>query len=172
MESGDTRAVDVAWRLLAFSRENLRTLEENTVRVAAAQIAGLIALWTQLYTFNEVVPAVLAWTALIMFFVSILFLARLVTPRRLARFWESVPMPDVLAGDAQLSFEEEAVIVRELTASMRLQIERLRHGLRRSIAIALIALSVALIGYVIEKAERGIEEPASGLASPAARLWC
>lgn len=159
--SSDARSVDVSWQLLAFYRESLRTLEENAMRVAAAQIVGLIALWTQLYTFNELVPAILAWTALILLVVSVFFLARLVTPRRLTKFWESVPTPDVLTGDGELPLEEEAEIVRRLTVSMREQMESLRHGLRRGIAIALIALTAALIGYVIEKAERGIEEPAS-----------
>ena len=138
------------------------------MRVAAAQIVGLIALWTQLYTFNEVVPAILAWMALLLLVVSVLYLARLVTPRRLASFWESVPTPDALTGDGEMSIEEEAEIVRRLTVSMRRQMEHLRHGLRRGITIALVALGVALLGYVIEKEQRGIEEPASGLVSFAA----
>jgi hypothetical protein len=39
------------------------SLEDGATRVAAAQVAGLIALWTQLYTFEDGPPEVLAWAA-------------------------------------------------------------------------------------------------------------
>ena len=41
----------VGWHRLHFMRDSLTSLEEQATRVVAAQIAGLIAIWTQLGSF-------------------------------------------------------------------------------------------------------------------------
>jgi hypothetical protein len=57
-------------------------------RVVAAQITGLIALWTQLYTFEGRVSAALAWIAWGVLLLSIGLLGYRITPRRLSEFWQ------------------------------------------------------------------------------------
>src|SRR5215204_5217780 len=41
----------VGWELLHLLQLSVRSLEDTATRVVAAQVAGLVALWTQLYTF-------------------------------------------------------------------------------------------------------------------------
>ena len=53
----------VGWHLLHFMRDSLTSLEEQATRVVAAQIAGLIAIWTQLGSFESGLPSALIWAA-------------------------------------------------------------------------------------------------------------
>jgi hypothetical protein len=157
----DRHTLDVAWRLIDLSRENVRTLEDAATRIGASQLVGLIALWTQLYTFNETVPAVLAWAALATLILSVLFLATVIMPRQLAKFWDSLCTRDVLSEERSLAFEDERDLVRDLRASLDAQTRRLRRGIRVSIALASVALLAVVAGYAIEKKYRGIEQPSS-----------
>lgn len=103
-----------------MSRTTVTSLEESTTRVAAAQVAGLIALWTQLSTFDTPAAPALAWLAWLLLVISLLLLARLVAPRRLARFWGGVPSRDVLDQGRPIEPAEEAALVRALAATMTL----------------------------------------------------
>lgn len=149
--SFDARAVEVAWRLLDVSREHVRTLEDSVTRVAAAQIGGLIALWTQLYTFDAVLTRGLAYAALALLITSMLLLAWLATPQRLTRFWDSVPTHDLLIRGQELSLDDEVELVAEVRDSLVRQIVRLRRGLRASVALAATALLMTLVAYAIDK---------------------
>ena len=141
----------MAWRLLDVSRASVRSLEESTTRVGATQTAGLIALWTQLHTFDDRLAEALVWAAWAILVVSLLVLARLVAPRRLARFWGGVPGRDVLDAGRPMTLEEEVALVRELTTTITGQERRLRTGLTLAIALAALALVAAAAAYVLEK---------------------
>ena len=145
---GVPRAYLVAWELLEFTRAALTSLEDGATRVAAAQVAGLIALWTQLGTFEDGPPEILAWAAWGILVIGVASLAPIVTPRRLAKFWESLPVEDILAADEP---EKEERLIRELCETMQSQLSRLRRGMAVSIALALVALVITAIAYVIEK---------------------
>lgn len=142
------RAYLVAWELLEFTRAALTSLEDGATRIAAAQVAGLIALWTQLSNFENGPPEVLAWIAWVILIFGVGSLAPLVTPRRLARFWESLPVEDILAADEP---EKEERLIRELCQTLQGQLNRLRRGMTVSVALGLVALTVTAIAYVIEK---------------------
>jgi hypothetical protein len=158
----DPRTVEVAWRLVETPREGVRSLEYSVTRVGTAQLAGAIALWTQLYTFDETVAAVMAWCALVLLLVSILLLAVLVTPRPLARFWEAIPTKDVLVSTEPFPLDEEVALLRQMREAMTTHIRRLRGGLRLSVLLACIALVCVFTAYAIEKSQRGTERPALG----------
>jgi hypothetical protein len=143
------RALLVAWELLEFGRESVASLEDGATRIAAAQVAGLIALWTQLGTFENGPPRVLAWSAWGLLVASVSLLAPMVTPRRLARFWEGMLTTDILAIDSTAKEEE---IIRALSVTMEGHMRRVRRGMTASVAIAVIALAVAALAYVLEKA--------------------
>jgi hypothetical protein len=147
--AGIDRAYTVAWELLEFTREMVSSLEDGATRIAAAQVAGVIALWTQLWTFEEGPPEVIAWVAWVTMIVAVSLLGPLVTPRRLARFWGSLPLSGLLAYDEPA--KERAVLV-EICETMQSQIRRLRRGMTVSIALGLSGLTLAAIAYVIEKA--------------------
>jgi len=78
--------VETAWHVLRFVQESVARLEDGATRVAAAQVAGFVALWTQLTTFERGPPRVLAWIAWAILLGALGSLAPVVTPRRLARF--------------------------------------------------------------------------------------
>ena len=143
------RTLLVAWELLEFGRESVASLEDGATRVAAAQVAGLIALWTQLGTFENGPPEVLAWLAWGLLVVSVSLLAPTVTPRRLARFWEGMLTTDILAIDSTAKEEE---LVRSLSVAMEGHMRRVRRGMAVSVVIAVLALAAVALAYVLEKA--------------------
>lgn len=93
-EPGAFHAVETAWHALAVVQASVTSMEESAARIVAAELAGLIALWTQLFTFERA-PQVLAWSAWLALAGALLLLAPVVTPRRLARFWTSMVEPFV-----------------------------------------------------------------------------
>jgi hypothetical protein len=119
--------------------------------VVAGQIAGVIALWTQLYTFEEAVPRALAFAAWAVLLAAIAVLAVHVTPRRLSRFWERLDHGcERSLGD--LVEDDEVEIVVELSEALRSQRERLRRAVRLSVALGLCGLAIAAVAYVVDKA--------------------
>jgi hypothetical protein len=135
--------------LLEFKREMVSSLEDGATRVAAAQVAGLIALWTQLYTFEDGPPEVLAWAAWVIVIVAVSLLGPLITPRRLARFWAGLPLKSLLAYDEPVKEQE---LINELCETMQRQINRLRRGMTFSIALGLTGLTLAAVAFAVEKA--------------------
>jgi hypothetical protein len=141
----------VGWHLLQFMRDSLTSLEEQATRIAAGQIAGLIAIWTQLDTFEAGLPHSLAWAAWAVLLLAIVRLAPLVTPRRLARFWKGLPVMGALTSGECIDCDAEAQLIVELTEATERQMNRIRSGLNISIALGCVALGLAALGYVIEK---------------------
>ncbi len=146
---GRGRTLGVAWELLEFMREATASMEDGATRIAAVQVAGLIALWTQLGTFESGPPQVLAWIAWGLLTVSIALVGPIVTPRRLARFWERTVIADVLAVD---SLDKEEQLIRAVHATMEGQMRRLRRGMRASVVFGVVALGIVVIAYGVEKA--------------------
>jgi hypothetical protein len=131
-------------------------MEDTATRVVAAQVAGLIALWTQLYTFEEPVPHALGWVSWGLLLVSIGWLGRLVTPRRLARFWERCRIEGrLLQVRKGVDPEDEAQLIQDLGATLSAQIRVLRAGTHMAIVLGLSALGAAALGYVVDKAFYG-----------------
>jgi hypothetical protein len=144
-------AVRVAWEVLHLVELSLRSIEDTATRVVAAQVAGLIALWTQLGNFENGPPEVLAWAAWAILLVSIVGLGVIVTPRRVSRFWtvlsESSPAPG-----SQLDEEGELELIGHLADLLREQRTRIHGLLQLSIVLGVSALVVAGLAYVAEKA--------------------
>jgi hypothetical protein len=151
VRTGLSRRVRVAWELLHFTRSEVQSLEEQATRIVAAQIASLIALWSQLHTFHEPVPKVLAWAAWAILVISIALLGPLVTPRRIARFWDSLRLESPGEDGVDLDETTEWALVAEIAAVTEKQSTRLRRGLQSSIAFGIGALALVALGYVLEK---------------------
>jgi len=141
----------VGWHLLHFMRDSLTSLEEQATRIAAGQIAGLVALWTQLHAFDRGVPRSLAWAAWAVLLLAIGRLAPLVTPRRLARFWASLPVKSALQGGERIDCDAESQVIIELTEAAETQMRRIRHGLNHSIALGCFGLGLAALAYVVDQ---------------------
>jgi hypothetical protein len=141
----------VGWELVRLLQESLVTLEATASRVLAAQVAGTIALWTQLYTFEDGPPEVMAWIALIAFVASISFLGVFLRPRRIVRFWDRAIPDELFAVKRPVGLDEEADVIRHISSSMRHQRDLLERGIRVSVPLGIAALCLLLIAYAIEK---------------------
>ena len=124
----------VGWHLLHFMRDGLTSLEEQATRVVAAHIAGLIAIWTQLGSFESGLPSALIWAAWASLLLAIGRLATLVTPRRLTRFWASLPVKGALQNSESIDTSAESKLIIDLTEAAERQMNRVRQGLGQSIA--------------------------------------
>jgi hypothetical protein len=141
-----------AWQLIGSLRASLLSLEERATRVVPAEVAGLVALWTQLDTFDSGAPRGLAWAAWGVLLLAILALAKVVMPSRLAKFWDSLVPPEVVLADAKpLRHHDEAAIARWLSAELHAQTDRLRRGFRLTVVLSGCALVLAAVAYVIDK---------------------
>lgn len=143
--------VRVAWEILHLLQLSVRSIEDTATRVVAAQVAGLIALWTQLGNFENGPPEVMAWTAWAIFVGSILALGVVVTPRRVTRFWNRLSTSSLLMTKSVLDEEDELEMIDDLCDALRAQRESLHRMLRVSIALGLLALTVVCVAYAIEK---------------------
>jgi hypothetical protein len=141
----------VGWQLLHFMRDSLTSLEEQATRVLAGQIAGFIAIWTQLHTFDRGLPRSLVWAAWGFVLAALAWLAPLVTPRRLARFWSGLPVKGALLRGDHFDPDAEARLITDLTEAAERQMARIRYGLGQSIALGCFGLGLAVVGHVIEK---------------------
>jgi hypothetical protein len=144
--------IRVGWELLHLLQLSVRSLEDTATRVVAAQIAGLIALWTQLYTFEEAIPRSLVWAAWVTLIASITVLGMRITPRRLAAFWQRLDQGWGGRCDEPLDEPGEAAIVDELAAALRAQRDRLQRAVKTSVALGLLGLALAALAYVLDKA--------------------
>src|SRR5437879_12198338 len=118
----------VGWHLLHFTRDSLTSLEEQATRVLAAQIAGLVAIWTQLHTFDRGVPRSLVWAAWAFARVAPARLAPLVTPKRLGHFWTGLPAKDALRRDNHLDCEADSRLITELSETADRPHDRMRRA--------------------------------------------
>jgi hypothetical protein len=151
LEPDVASAARVAWQVVHLSRASVTSLEDSTVRVGAAQTAGLIGLWTQLHTFDRGAAAVLAWSAWVVLIVSVSWLGLLVTPRRLSEFWEGLLRAHAPPSGTPVTSQQELEIASGLADAMHRQLLRYRRGLRFSITLGIAALALVALGYVVEQ---------------------
>jgi hypothetical protein len=140
----------VAWELLHLLQLSVRSLEDTATRVVAGQIAGLIALWTQLHTFEETLPKAFAWAAWGLLLASITVLGIRITPRRLSRFWQQLDLGREVCAEP-LDENDEVKIVDDLGDALREQRDRLRRAIQLSVALGLAGLGAAALGFVVDK---------------------
>jgi hypothetical protein len=146
------RGVDVGWRMVRLLQASVTSLEESATRVVAAQVAGVVALWTQLDSFESGPPRVLAWTAWAILLCAVASVAPIVAPRRLARVWSRIISQAGALTDEGFSIEDESALVRDLTEGFRAQRQRIQLGLQLSVALGVFGLGLAVLSYALEKA--------------------
>lgn len=133
-------------------QESLTSIEETASRILAAQIAGTIALWTTLFTFENGPPRVLAWIALGVLIGSVALLGAFMRPSRVVRFWDRVVPDDLFAARRSVSLDEEARAVAAISATMRGHRDQLERGVAVSVPLGIVALALLAVAYAIEKA--------------------
>jgi hypothetical protein len=143
--------IRVGWELLHLLQLSVRSLEDTGTRVVAGQIAGVIALWTQLYTFEEALPKAFAWLAWTVLLVGIAVLGMRITPRRLSVFWRQLDLSSESSLEP-LDEGDEVAILGELSAALRSQRERLQRAVRTSVVLGIAGLGLAALAYVVDKA--------------------
>lgn len=138
--------------MVRLLQASVTSLEESATRVVAAQVAGVVALWTQLDSFESGPPQVIAWTAWAILVCAVASVAPIVAPRRLARVWSRILSRAGALTDEGLAIEDESALVRDLIAGFRAQRERIQLGLQVSIALGVFGLGLAVLSYALEKA--------------------
>jgi hypothetical protein len=133
----------VPWGLVHALQEAVSTLEAQAMGVAAIQLAGLISIWTQLYTFDEALGVALVWTAWAMLVVAVAVMASLVVPRPLATGWRRVL--------EKARCEDEAELRAEIFQACCRRVLRLHRGLQATIPLSAIALVLIAVAYIVEK---------------------
>ena len=135
-----------AWEFVHLLAAHLGSLETRAAIIMPAQVAALIALWTQLYTFEEAVPHALAWAAWSAFLLGLVGAAWLITPNRLTR--------TSLLGYGLHTRPEtgRAEIVEELSGIIQHRVRRLHIGLIVSVGLTVLALGLVVLAYVVDKA--------------------
>jgi hypothetical protein len=144
-------SVRVGWEVLHLVELSVRTTEDTATRVVAAQVAGLIALWTQLGQFENGPPEVLAWTSWAILVVSIVGLGVVITPRKVNRFWTALS-DSAPTSTSQLDEAGELELINRLADLLREQRAKMHGLLQLSIVLGVSALVVAGLAYVAEKA--------------------
>ena len=146
----EASSVRVAWEILHLTELSVRRIEDTATRVVAAQVAGLIALWTQLGSFENGPPEVLAWASWAVLVVAIFGLGVVVTPRRVTRFWTRLS-GSLPSADLPLDKAAELGLIEDLSDALRDQRETIHRLLQVSIGLGLAALVLAGLAYVVEK---------------------
>jgi hypothetical protein len=134
-----------AWEFVHFLSSHLASLETRAAIIMPAQVAALIAVWTQFFTFEENVPHALVWAAWATLVLALVEAAWLITPNRLGRLslvgYGLDARPD--AGRAE--------IVEEVSAIVQERVRRLHVGLRISVGLTVAALGLVVLAYVVDK---------------------
>lgn len=135
-----------SWDFAHLLSAHLASLETRAAILIPAQVAALIALWTQLYTFEETILRTFVWIAWAALILALVGAAWLITPGRLQR--TSIVAYGVPARPGADSEE----MVRELCASVQERVRLLHVGLRVSIGLTILSLGLIVLAYVLDKA--------------------
>jgi len=135
-----------AWEFVHFLSAHLASLETRAAILIPAQVAALIALWTQLYTFEETILRTFVWIAWAALILALVGAAWLITPGRSQR-------TSIVAYGLHARPEADSEqIVRELFAGVQERVRLLHVGLRVSIGLTILAVGLIVLAYVLDKA--------------------
>jgi hypothetical protein len=141
----------VAWELVAALRMSLLSLEERATRVVPAEVAALIALWSQMHSFDRTSAKIAIWAAWSTLVVAVISLSRIVMPRRLEQFWDSLVPPEVVLGELKpLEPCAEGALAAHMSEALHTQIDQLRRRFRVTVAISVFALVLTAVAYCIQ----------------------
>jgi hypothetical protein len=133
-----------AWEFVHFLSGHLASLETRAAIIMPAQVAALIAIWTQLYTFEETFPRTLVWLAWAAFILGLVGAAWLITPGRAQR-------ASIVERGLHEHVAHREEIVRELCTSLQERVRVLHAGLRISVGLTVLALALVVVAYALDK---------------------
>jgi hypothetical protein len=142
---GSTRSERETWNFAHFLSAHLASLETRAAILIPAQVSALIAIWTQLYTFEETVPHTLVWIAWAVLILGLVGAAWLITPGKLHR--TSI----VAYGLHARPGVDDDQVVQELCANVHERVRLLHVGLRVSIGLTVLSLGLVVLAYALDK---------------------
>ena len=134
-----------AWEFVHFLSAHLASLETRAAILIPAQVAAVIALWTQFYTFEETLLHVLVWIAWAALILALVEAAWLVTPGRMHK---TSIVGYGLQARAGVDREE---VVREVCSIVQQRVRVLHTGLRISVGLTLVSLALVILAYALDK---------------------
>ena len=133
------------WEFVHFLGSHVESMETRAAIIVPALLAGAIALWTQLYTFEETVPHALAWMAWAALIIGLIVAAWITTPGPIHR--DSV----IGRGLESRSRTNGEPLVREICGILHARVRVLNVGMRVSIGISILALALVVLAYALDK---------------------
>jgi hypothetical protein len=143
--SSTEHAEQQGWEFVHFLSSHVESLETRAAIIVPTQLAGVIALWTQLYTFEETVPHALAWAAWALLIVGLIVAAWITTPGRIRR--DSV----VAYGLESRPTTNRDELVGEICGILHARVHVLHLGVRTSVGISIFALALVVLAYALDK---------------------
>jgi hypothetical protein len=133
------------WDFVHFLGSHVESMETRAAIIVPAQLAGVIAVWTQLYTFEETIPHALAWAAWSALILGLVVAAWITMPGRISR--------DSLVAyglECRPTANREA-LVREICGILHARVRVLHGGMRISVGISILALALVVLAYALDK---------------------
>jgi hypothetical protein len=143
--SSTQHAEQRGWEFVHFLGSHVESLETRAAIIVPTQLAGAIALWTQLYTFEEAIPHALAWAAWSLLIVGLIVAAWITTPGRIRR--DSV----VGYGLESRPKTNRDELVGEISGILHARVRVLHLGMRISVGISILALTLVVLAYALDK---------------------
>jgi hypothetical protein len=138
-------SLEEGWDFIHFLGSHVESMETRAAIIVPTQLAGAIALWTQLYTFEETIPHALAWAAWSLLIVGLIVAAWITTPGRIRK--------DSVVGhglNCRPTTSREA-LVNEICEILHARVRILHLGMRISVGISILALTLVVLAYALDK---------------------
>ena len=128
-----------AWNLLNQARASFTSLETRAAIIAPSVVGGLIAVWTQLDTFDSGLTRSLVWASWGVLVGALALLATLIAPQR------------ALHSSIAPAYDDELVYVTGMLRSLQSHTRRLHVALELSVGLSMLGLALIVVAYVVEK---------------------
>jgi hypothetical protein len=134
-----------SWDFVHFLGSHVESMETRATIIVPALLAGAIALWTQLYTFEGTIPRTLAWIAWAALLFGLVVAAWITTPGRIGQ--DSV----ICYGPKARPGTNREALVSEICGILHARVRLLHVGMRISVGISMLALALVVLAYTLDK---------------------
>jgi hypothetical protein len=139
-----------AWALVHLSQAHLATLEARASTLLEVIIAGMIATWATIHNFDPGATRTVVYVAWGIVVLSVFIHGWIVLPRREHALAPMLAPGHVFAEGKPIELSDECELAVVLSAGIRSETERLQRGMRWSVGLNLLALTLIACAYLVE----------------------